>query len=144
MKKLVLTMVALVAMSATSFAQYNQYPSNPYGICSTQSSLASLTIVNRSDYTMTVKVMKQYGGLYQIVRLSPHSSNTVSFARSGIFYTKTKAEKDWSSTLYKKGGAFSVQCDDTGYTTGTLEYYISSTGDGSMGQSISRSEFEQD
>lgn len=144
MKKFILTMFVLVAMVTATFAQLNLPSASPLGIRSSQSSLASITIVNRSDYTLTVKVMKQYGDLYQTVHLSPQSARTVSFAKSGNFYTKTKAEKDWSSTLYKKGGSFCVQCDETGYTTGTLEYFISSTGGGSMGQSISKSEFERD
>lgn len=105
---------------------------------------ATLTIVNRSDYSMTVKVMRQYGGLYQTVYIAPKSSNTISFYRSGTFYTKTKAEKRLSPTLYKRGGAFSVQCDEEGYTSGTLEFYISSSGGGSMGQSISKAEFDKD
>lgn len=144
MKKILLSLITFWVITTASFAQYPQPIGSPIVTCGYPSAFASITIVNRSDYTLTVKVMRQNGGLYQMVCLSPQSSRSVSFARSGSFYTKTKAEKSWSTTLYKKGGCFNVQCDETGYTTGTLEYFISSTGGGTMGKSISRSEFEQD
>lgn len=102
---------------------------------------ASITISNRSDYTITVKIMKTEGGLYATRSIAPHSSSSVSFASSGNFYTKTKAEKGWE-TLYKQGGAFNIHCDYDGYTQGTLEFYVSG-GYGSSGQSISKAEFEK-
>ena len=132
MKKLLLAFL-LMCIAIVVKAQFSDYGSHN----------ATLTIINKSDYTMTVKVMKQYGGLYQTVYISPGSYSTVSFSRSGNFYTKTKAEKKFSGTLYKKGGVFSIQCDDKGYTTATLEFVITSSGGGSMGQSISKAEFEK-
>lgn len=103
---------------------------------------ASLTINNRSDYTLTVKVMKTYGGLYSTVTISPRSSRSVSFSSSGSFYCKTKAENSWE-TLYKKSSGFSVQCDQFGYTQGSLDFYVSSSGYGNSGSSISKAEFEK-
>ena len=132
MKKFFLAF-CLMCIAIVAKAQFSNYGSHN----------ATLTIVNKSDYSMTVKVMKQYGGLYQTVYISPGSSRTVSFSRSGNFYTKTKAEKRLSGTLYKKGGVFSIQCDDKGYTTATLEFVITSGGGGSMGQSISKAEFDK-
>ncbi|MCH5345801.1 MAG: hypothetical protein J1E63_01750 [Muribaculaceae bacterium] len=102
---------------------------------------ASLTINNRSGYTLTVKVMKVSGGLFQTVTISPNSSRTIYFGASGAFYCKTKAER-WGETLYKKGGSFSVQCDSFGYTQGSLDFFVSS-GYGSSGSSISKAEFEK-
>lgn len=124
---LLLTMLLITTISAN--AQYGQ-------------SNATLTINNKSEYTLTVKVMRTYGGLYSSVVISPKSSRTISFSRSGSFYCKTKAEK-WSETLYKRSGTFSVQCDDIGYTQTSLDFCVSSSGYGSSGSSISKSEFEK-
>lgn len=103
---------------------------------------ASLTINNRSNYTLTVKVMRATGGLYTTVTLTPHSSRSISFGSSGSFYCKTKAES-WGETLYRKSGFFSVKCDSYGYTQGSLDFYVSSSGYGSSGSSISKAEFEK-
>ena len=104
---------------------------------------ASLTIQNRSSYSLTVKVMKTNGrGLYQTVYISPQSSRTVYFSKSDNFYTKTKASKNYE-TLYKKSGVFSIQCDKSGYSQATIEFFVSSGG-GGTGQGISKSEFESD
>lgn len=107
----------------------------------TTSATATLTIMNRSSYTLTVKIMKTGGrGLYQTVSISPKSSSTVSFYRSDTFFTKTKASKGLE-TLYKKSGTFSIQCDEEGYSQATLEFFVSSGG-GGTGQGISKAEFE--
>lgn len=107
-----------------------------------QNAQAKLTISNRSDYTITVKVMRAEGGLYTTRTISAHSSSTVGFTRTGMFYTKTKAQKGLE-TLYRQGGTFEMQCDNSGYTEGTLEFYVSG-GSGASGQSISKAEFEKD
>lgn len=113
-------------------------------ICSnTISARASLTIQNRSSYTMTVKIMKTNGrGLYQIVTIAPHSSSIVYFSRSDTFFTKSKATKGME-TIYKKISPFTIQCDETGYSQATLQFFVSS-GSGGTGQSISKAEFEKD
>ena len=103
---------------------------------------ASLSISNRSDYTLTIKVMRSNGGgLYTTVTIPAKSSRTVYFSNSDSFYTKMKAEKGLE-TLYKQDSPFSIQCDSSGYTEASMSYYISSYG-GSAGKSISRSEFEK-
>lgn len=103
---------------------------------------ASLSISNRSDYTLTIKVMRNNGGgLYTTVTIPAKSSRTVYFSNSGSFYTKMKAEKG-IETLYKQDSPFSIQCDSNGYTEASMSYYISSYG-GSAGKSISKSEFEK-
>ena len=58
---------------------------------------ASLSISNRSDYTLTIKVMRSSGGLYTTVTIPAKSSRTVYFSNSGSFYTKMKAEKGLES-----------------------------------------------
>lgn len=103
---------------------------------------ASLTISNRSEYTLTIKIMRNNGGgLYSTVSIPARSSRTVYFSNSGSFFTKLKAEKG-IETIYKQDSPFSIQCDSSGYTEASMSYYISSTG-GSAGKSISRSEFEK-
>jgi len=103
---------------------------------------ASLSISNRSEYTLTIKIMRNNGGgLYSTVSIPARSSRTVYFSNSGSFYTKLKAEKGLE-TIYKQDSPFSIQCDNYGYTEASMSYYISSTG-GSAGKSISRSEFEK-
>ena len=103
---------------------------------------ASLSISNKSDYTLTIKIMRNNGGgLYSTLSIPARSSRTVYFSNSGAFYTKLKAEKG-IETIYKQDSPFSIQCDSSGYTEASMSYYISSTG-GSAGKSISRSEFEK-
>ena len=103
---------------------------------------ASLSISNRSEYTLTIKVMRNNGaGLYTTATIPAKSSRTVYFSNSGSFYTKMKAENGWE-TLYKQDSPFSIQCDSNGYTEASMSYYISSYG-GSAGKSISKSEFEK-
>ena len=109
----------------------------------TTSAKASLTIQNQSSYTMTIKIMKTNGrGLYQIVTIAPHSSSTVYFSRSDTFFTKSKATKGME-TICKKTSPFTIQCDETGYSQATLQFFVSS-GSGGTGQSISKAEFEKD
>ena len=107
----------------------------------TTSARASLTIQNKSSYTMTIKIMKTHGrGLYQIVTIGPQSSSTVYFSRSDTFFTKSKATKGME-TIYKKTSPFTIQCDETGYSQATLQFFVS-PGSGGTGQSISKAEFE--
>lgn len=142
MKKFLFTLVFVVAASLNGFCQgwysdYNNYP----GASESSSANASLTIQNRSSYTLTIKIMKTGGrGLYQTLSISPKSSGSVFFSRSDTFYTKTKASKGLE-TLYKKTSPFSIQCDETGYSQATLEFFVSS-GHGGTGQGISKAEFE--
>jgi hypothetical protein len=145
MKQFIFVMLIFVGLVQNVNAQgWYGGSSNSSGYSRSQSNIASITIMNRSDYTLTVKILRTGGrGLYRTVYISPKSSNTVTFSSSDSFYTKTKAVKDGilGETLNRKGGSFSVQCDETGYTEGTLEFYVSS-GSGASGQGISKSEFE--
>lgn len=150
MKQFVLMMLLVLGTPQCVIAQ--GWPSRSSGLTNSsgytrnQTANASITIMNRSDYSLTVKIMKTGGrGLYRTVNISPRSSNTVSFYSTDSYYTKTKATKGGliPETLYRKTSAFSVQCDENGYTEGTLEFYVSS-GAGGSGQGISKSEFESD
>jgi hypothetical protein len=130
------------------FAEELSHLSSPSCVLSrsvSQYANAKLTIVNRSEYSLTVKIMKTGGrGLYRTVYISPKSSSLVTFSSSDSFFTKTMATKGGliPETLYRKTGVFTVQCDEDGYTEGTIEFYVSSSGGGS-GQGISKAEFER-
>lgn len=101
---------------------------------------ASITFKNKSDYTMIVKVMKSYGGLYSTVYLSARSSRTLNFDHTSSYKLKIKATHN-DYTSYHKGGNFSVKCTDTRWTEGTMEFRMSTYGTG-LGPSISAKEFE--
>jgi len=144
MKKYLFTLLLAILVSLNGFSQGWYSDNDNHSRTSTRSSAnASLTIQNRSSYTLTVKIMRTGGrGLYQTLHISPKSSGYVSFSRSDTFYTKTKASKGLE-TLYKKTGLFSIQCDEAGYSQATLEFFVSS-GHGGTGQGISKAEFESD
>lgn len=132
----------LLALGAVQSAKAVERPAAQPTTTQTQArTAATLEIVNRSAYTLTVKILRASGrGLYATVCISPNSSTVVYFSATDRFFTKTKAEKGWE-TLYRKGNEFSVRCDDYGYSQGRLQFYVSG-GNGSAGQNISRSEFE--
>lgn len=105
---------------------------------------ATLTISNSSDYSLTVKIMRYGGGLYTTLFIPARQKSTAYFSNTGWFYTKTKAEKSMSSTLYMKDDSpFEMVCDNRGYSQNSMTYYVSEYG-GNAGESISRKEFEKD
>lgn len=101
---------------------------------------ASITFQNRSDYTMTLKIMKYYGGLYSTIVLSPHSSRVVYFDSTSSYKLKIKAVHD-GTTSYHDGGSFSVTCNSYEWTEGTISFSLSTYGSG-LGPRISAKEFE--
>lgn len=101
---------------------------------------ASITFYNRSDYTMTLKIMKIYGGLYSYVILSPHSSRVVTFGSTNTYRLKIKAEHN-GNVSYHDGDTFSVTCNDYEWSEGSMEFRMATYGSG-LGPKISRSEFE--
>lgn len=144
MKKVIITFALVMGIALSMNGQGWPYSSSGgLGGSYSTSATATLTISNRSSYSLVVKIMKTGGrGLYKTVRIAPQSSSIVSFSRSDSFFTKTKASKGFE-TLYKKTGSFSIKCDDTGYSQSTLEFFVSSGG-GGTGQGISKAEFEKD
>ncbi len=106
---------------------------------------AKLTIINRSDRTLTVKVMKQSDGLYTTLYVGAKQSRTCYFSQQGYYYTKTKAEKSFSETMYSKDDAFFVQNNSQGYSVLEITYWIEeSQYPQSSGTRISKSQFEND
>lgn len=116
----------LLALGAVQSAEAVERPAaQPTTIQAQTRTVATLEIVNRSAYTLTVKILHTGGrGLYTTVSISHNSSTVVYFSSTDRFFTKTKAEKGWES-LYRKGSEFSVHCDDYGYSQGRLQFYVS-------------------
>lgn len=105
-----------------------------------QSNNASITFRNKSDYTLTLKVIEQYGGLYRIVVLSPQSNQVVYFGSTATYKLKIKASRHGQDS-YHNGGNFSVTCNDYEWTEGEMSFQMSTYGSG-LGPSISAKEFE--
>ena len=107
---------------------------------------ARLTIVNNSTRYMTVKVMRGTGKglLHETVAIPGFSSETVYFSASGTYFTKSKAVLAKKEPVYKKGNSFRVTNDESGYSVLTLTFTIKESAVvESSGQSISKSEFDQ-
>jgi hypothetical protein len=109
---------------------------------------ARLTIVNNSQRSMTVKVMKGYSGkgiLYETTTISSFGRETIYFSESGYYFTKTKAVLAGKEPVYQKGQPFEVTNDKTGYSVYTLTFSIkeSNVPQVTGGQKISKAEFEQ-
>lgn len=106
---------------------------------------ATFTVQNLSERTLTVKIMKLDGGLYTTIYVPAKSTRSTNIYAQGYYYTKTKAEKQWSETLYSKDEAFFVQNNSQGYSVLTVTYWVEeSKYPQSSGQRISKSEFESD
>lgn len=101
---------------------------------------ASITFRNKSDYTMTLKIIYSSGGLYSTIVLSPRSSKVVNFSKSNYFKLKIKAELH-GNVSYHNGGYFSVECTEYEWTEGEMSFELSSYGSG-LGPKISAKEFE--
>ena len=126
--KRVITSLVLCALCLTAFAQS-----------------ATFTVHNMSERSLTVKIMKYDGGLYNTIYVPAKSSRTTNIFTQGYYYTKTKAEKQWSETLYSKDDAFFVQNNSQGYSVLTVTYWVEeSKYPQSSGQRISKLEFEND
>lgn len=125
------------------FSVNAQYNHGGIGIVSSLNSRpqACITFTNRSDYTMTLRILHAGGGYYSTVTLRPHSSSKVNFSNSGNFKLKIKATSSYGHTSYHDGGKFSVTCTNQEWTEGEMSFQMSSHGSG-LGPSISAKEFE--
>lgn len=101
---------------------------------------STITFSNKSDYTMTLKVMHSYGGLYSTITLGPKSSRVMSFSETSSYRLKIKARHNGFDS-YHDGGSFSVTCTDREWTEGEMSFSMSVHGNG-LGPKISAKEFE--
>lgn len=140
MRKFFATLIILVFSSITISAQTWSDTYSSAGIKSQSQQTASITFKNKSDYTMILKIMKIYGGLYASVTLSPRSNRTVTFPNTSSYKLKIKAVRNGRPS-YHDGGKFSVTCNDYEWTEGAMEFMLSTYGSG-LGPTISAKEFE--
>lgn len=108
---------------------------------------ARLTIENKSQRSMTVKVMKGIGKgtLYKTVTIGSYRTETIYFSQSGQYFTKTKAVLKGKDPVYQKGQPFQITNNERGYSILTLTFSIkeSSIPQITGGSQISKSEFDQ-
>ena len=146
MKKLVLTMVALVAMATTSFAQFSSselaaiaramdsysVPSVSYSVPSVNYSVPSVTysVPSTVNYnTTTVSGYTRSNGTYvqSHVRTMPNSTNWDNFSTKGNSNPFTGSTgyraRDYSSDAYNYGAGHTIH---TGSRGG--QYYYNSNG----------------
>lgn len=138
MRKIIILLFAILGVltvpaNATGTQYWNQNEV-------TQSNNASITFRNKSDYTLTLKIIEQYGGLYRTVVLRPKSNQVVNFGSTATYKLKIKASRHGQDS-YHKGGNFSVTCTDYEWTEGEMSFQMSTYGSG-LGPSISAKEFE--
>lgn len=142
MKKIAFVAVALMATFTMSFG--HSFTTNSEMINSSlavnQRNSASISFRNASGYTLALKILGQYGGLYRTVVLGPHSSQVVYFSKTATYKLKIKASRN-GQTSYHKGGNFSVTCNDYEWTQGEMSFQMSTYGNG-LGPSISTKDFE--
>ena len=138
MKKYLFALLLVLFCVVTTSAQ--SYYDDFNGFYQTKKQSATITFQNQSDYTMTLKVIKLYGGLYSTVVLSPHSSRVVSFNSTNDYKLKIKAVHNGRAS-YHDGGKISVTCTETKWTEGTMSFSMSTYGNG-LGPTISAKEFE--
>lgn len=111
---------------------------------------ARLEIVNSSQRTLLIKVMKRsYGGndrKHSTLAIQPGYRGTEYFSYTGDYYLKTKASKRGQKPIYEKGKPFEVYVGHDGYSVLTVTYSITETSsyDPLDGDRISEAEFEKD
>lgn len=137
MKK-IFTILAVLFVSLSVNDAQAQWHNPSYG----QSNKASIVFRNKSEYTMTLKIVGIYGGLYTTVSLYPQSSNRVYFGSTSTYKLKIKAERNGIAS-YHDGGNFSVTCNEREYTEGEMSFSLSTYGSG-LGPRISAQEFYND
>lgn len=109
--------VFLIAISVQSFSQQ-----------------ASLTIINKSNRYLTVKIMKgpeKKATFYKTDKVSPKGTQIIYFSETGRYFTKSQAvliNKDTTitnDTLYSKDNPFEVIADKKrGYSNITMKFTV--------------------
>lgn len=84
---------------------------------------ARLSLVNRTDCGLTVKVMNAATSrLYQSVDIPPHDTAAVDISRNGRYFTKVRATCDDWRPDYRRTGTVQFQCDAQGYTNAEMTF----------------------
>ncbi len=116
-RNITLLIIFMIATSIQSFSQQ-----------------ASLTIINKSDRYLTVKIMKgpeKKATLYKTDVVSPKGKQIIYFNETGRYFTKSQAvliNKDTligNDTLFSKEKPFEVIADQKrGYSNITMKYIV--------------------
>lgn len=145
MKRVLLVLICFIGGLSYSIAQnyFGDYDLPSY---SQQSSNATMTFKNQSNYHMTVKILMLQGGLYEVVDLPARSSETVNFYSSATYKMKIKAMIGKRAS-YHKGGKFTVTSTPERWSQGEITFKITVTkrgGGSGLGPTISKKEFDSD
>ena len=112
-----------------------------------QSHPAEVRIVNQSQRTMEVKVMRNtnQGALkYYEVLIPANTQGAISIFQTGTYYLKVKAEYPGRDPVYSMGDPFECHVGSDGYSVLTFTYTIDESAASMEGRSITRGEFEKD
>lgn len=137
MKRYIMFILVLASMMPISFGKQVALINNIEEISNRP--VASITFRNKSNYTLTLRVLYSSGGFYSTVVLNPRSSKVVNFSSSNTFKIKIKAAQN-GSVSYHDGGYFSVTCTEYEWTEGEMSFQLSTYGSG-LGPKISAEEF---
>lgn len=125
-------------------------------IFKTNAQQASISIVNKSDRILTVKIIKggqKKGTLYKTETIAPRDEKIIYFDQTGHYFIKNQAiliSKNTSipnDTIYSKGNLFEVISDPRrGYSRITMKFTIKESkhpiSEGNT--AITRKEYEED
>ena len=109
---------------------------------------AELHLVNNSDRSLTIKVMRANGpttdAVYSVLSVIPYGSTTEYFAQTGDYYLKTEASLKDKEPVYTKGNPFRVYVGTDGYSVLTITYSMTESNmpDPIAGSRISKSELD--
>ena len=140
MKKVILVAIVAILGVVSVSAQNNIWGASDNRAFSYSSQDASVKFTNKSNYSMTLRIINSNGGLYLTVQLYANSSRNVSFSSTSSYKLKIKAVHN-GQTSYHDGGNFSVTCTKTQITEGEMTFSMSTYGSG-LGPTISAKEFE--
>ena len=100
---------------------------------------ARLSLVNKTDCDLTVKVMNAVTShLYQAVDIPPHDTAAVDISRNGRYFTKVRATCDDRRPAYRRTGTVQFQCDAQGYTNAEMTFTMVASVHDSDGHAVER------
>lgn len=135
MKKIIMILMFVFTLLPIQAQYYNGG-----GYYSAETTSATMTFRNDSQYNMTLKIIGIYKGLHSVVSLPAYSSRIVSFTNSATYKLKIKAVNG-RHVSYHNAGNFSVTCTKTKISQGQMTFKMSTYGSG-LGPSISAKEIE--
>ncbi|MGA2904286.1 MAG: hypothetical protein ABSD98_10675 [Candidatus Korobacteraceae bacterium] len=112
-----------------------------------QSHPAEVQIVNRSQRTMEIKVMRNTnpGAVkYHEVFIPANSQVDINIFQTGTYYLKAKAEFPGRDPVYSMGNPFECYVGPNGYSVLTFTYTIDERAVSMEGRNISRSDYDKD